>query len=103
LWAITYLIAVDKSVEEFLNKILFDAKTQNIEAQIIESKSEIFDLMYETIESDSENRVQCKDLMRNMRAEVKDIQPIKEKMEKTRSELNSIKKLRYLKKNCSLQ
>ena len=51
LWAITCLIAVDNPVEEFLNKILSDAKTQTTtEAQIIESKSEILDLMYETIE-----------------------------------------------------
>jgi rRNA maturation endonuclease Nob1 len=93
LWAITCLIAVDNPVEEFLNKILSDAKTQTTtETQILESKSEIFDLMYETIESDSETLAQVKDLMRNMRSEVKDIQPIKETMEKTRTELNSLKR-----------
>ncbi len=93
LWAITCLIAVDNPVEEFLNKILSDAKTQTTtEAKILESKSEIFDLMYETIESDSENLAQVKDLICNMRAEVKDIQPIKEKMEKTRTELTGLKR-----------
>jgi rRNA maturation endonuclease Nob1 len=93
LWAITCLIAVDNPVEEFLNKILSDAKTQTTtETQILESKSEIFDLMYETIESDSETLAQVKDLMRNMRSEVKDIQPIKETMEKTKTELNSLKR-----------
>jgi rRNA maturation endonuclease Nob1 len=93
LWAITCLIAVDNPVEEFLNKILSDAKTQSTtEAQLLESKSEIFDLMYETIESDSETLAQVKDLMRNMRTEVKDIQPIKENMEKTRTELTSLKR-----------
>ncbi len=93
LWAITCLIAFDNPVEEFLNKILSDAKTQTTtETQILESKSEIFDLMYETIESDSENLAQVKDLMRNMRTEVKDIQPIKETMEKTRTELSSLKR-----------
>jgi rRNA maturation endonuclease Nob1 len=92
-WAITCLIAVDNPVEEFLNKILSDAKTQTTtEAQLLESKSEIFDLMYETVESDSETLAQVKDLMCNMRAEVKDIQPIKETMEKTKIELNSLKK-----------
>jgi rRNA maturation endonuclease Nob1 len=92
-WAITCLIAVDNPVEEFLNKILSDAKKQTTtEAQLLESKSEIFDLMYETIESDSETLAQVKDLMRNMRAEVKDIQPIKETMEKTRTELGSLKR-----------
>jgi len=92
-WAITCLIAVDNPVEEFLNKVLSDAKKQTTtEAQLLESKSEIFDLMYETIESDSETLAQVKDLMRNMRTEVKDIQPIKETMEKTKTELTSLKK-----------
>ncbi len=92
-WAITCLIAVDNPVEEFLNKVLSDAKKQTTtEAQLLESKSEIFDLMYETIEADSETLAQVKDLMRNMRAEVKDIQPIKETMEKTKTELTSLKK-----------
>ena len=93
LWAITCLVAVDNPVEEFLNKILSDAKAQTTtEAQILESKSEIFDLMYETIESDSETLGQVKDLMRNMRAEVKDIQPIKETLEKTKTELTVMKR-----------
>ena len=93
LWGITCLIAFDNPVEAFLNKVLSDAKTQTAtEAQILESKSEIFDLMYETVESDSETLAQVKDLMRNVRAEVKDIQPIKETIEKTRIELKSVKK-----------
>jgi rRNA maturation endonuclease Nob1 len=93
MWAITCLIAYDNPVEAFLNKILSDAKQQTAtEAQVLESKSEVFDLMYETVESDSETLAQVKDLMRNMRAEVKDIQPIKETIEKTRIELISLKK-----------
>jgi hypothetical protein len=93
MWAITCLIACDNPVEAFLNKILSDAKQQTAtEAQVLESKSELFDLMYETVESDSETLAQVKDLMRNMRAEVKDIQPIKETIEKTRIELISLKK-----------
>ena len=93
LWAIACLIACDNPVEAFLNKVLSDAKQQTAtEAQVLESKSEIFDLMYETVESDSETLAQVKDLMRNVRAEVKDIQPIKETMEKTRIELSSLKK-----------
>jgi rRNA maturation endonuclease Nob1 len=93
LWGITCLIAFDNPVETFLNKVLSDAKKQTTtEAQILESKSEIFDLMYETVESDSETLAQVKDLMRNIRTEVKDIQPIKETMEKTRTEIGSLKK-----------
>ena len=93
MWAITCLIAFDNPVETFLNKVLSDAKQQTAtEAQVLESKSELFDLMYETVESDSETLAQVKDLMRNMRVEVKDIQPIKETIEKTRIELISLKK-----------
>ncbi len=80
-------------MEAFLNKILSDAKTQTTtDAQLLESKSELFDLMYETVESDSETLAQVKDLMRNIRTEVKDIQPIKATMEKTRIELSSLKR-----------
>ena len=92
-WAATCLTAFDNPLEAFLNKTIADAKQQStIEAQILESKSELFDLMYETIESDSQILAQVKDLMRNIRAEVKDIQPIKETIEKTRAELSSLKK-----------
>jgi len=93
LWAATCLIAFDNPVETFLNKILSDVKNQTTtETQVLESKSDLFDLMYETVESDSETLSQVKDLMRNIRVEVKDIQPMKETMEKTRTELGSLKK-----------
>lgn len=93
LWAATCLIAFDNPVETFLNKILSDVKNQTTtESQILESKSELFDLMYETVEADSETLAQVKDLMRNVRAEVKDIQPLKETIEKTKTELGSLRK-----------
>ena len=93
LWGITCALAFDNPVEVFLNKILSDAKKQTAtETQLIENKSELFDAMYETIESDSETLAQVKDLMRNVRVEVKDIQPIKETTEKMRIELGSLKK-----------
>ena len=42
LWAITCVMAFDNPVEEFLNKILSDAKKQTTtEAQILDSKTEI--------------------------------------------------------------
>jgi len=93
LWAATCLIAFDNPVETFLNKILSDVKNQTTtESQILESKSELFDLMYETVEADSETLAQVKDLIRNIRAEVKDIQPLKETMANTKTEVSSIKK-----------
>ncbi|MBN1358666.1 hypothetical protein JW988_07850 [Candidatus Bathyarchaeota archaeon] len=93
LWAITCLVAFDNPVETFLNKILSDVKNQSTtEAQIIESRSEVLDLIYETIEADSVTLAQVKDLMRNVRVEVRDIQPMKESMEKTKTELTTVKK-----------
>ena len=93
LWAATCLIAFDNPVETFLNKILSDVKNQTTtESQILESKSELFDLMYETVEADSETLAQVKDLIRNIRAEVKDIQPLKETMANTKTEVSNIKK-----------
>jgi rubrerythrin len=93
LWGITCLIAFDNPVETFLNQILSDAKKQiATENQTIESKSDIFDLMYETLDSNTETLAQIKDIIRNVRAEVKDIEPIKATMEKTRTELSNLKK-----------
>ena len=92
-WGITCAIAFENPVETFLNKILADAKKQtSIENETVRDKSEILDLMYETIESDNEILAQVKDLMCNVRADVKDIEPLKETMEKVRTELSSVKK-----------
>ncbi len=92
LWGLTCIIAFDNPVETFLNKILSDAKQQTVnEEQIIENKGELFDLMYETMESDSETLSQVKDLIRNVRTEVRDIAPMKESVEKTKNDLNKIR------------
>jgi rRNA maturation endonuclease Nob1 len=93
LWGITCAIAFENPVETFLNKILSDAKTQGtVEAQLLEEKSEILDAMYETIESDNKILTQVKDLMCNVRGDVKEIQPLTENMEKIKTELNDLKK-----------
>lgn len=93
LWGITCLLAFDNPVETFLNKILSDAKKQAAtETQLVENKSEIFEQLYETVDSNAEALAQVKDIVRNVRAEVKDIQPIKETMEKTRIDISSLKK-----------
>jgi tRNA(Ile2) C34 agmatinyltransferase TiaS len=93
LWGITCLIAFDNPVETFLNKILSDAKQQAAtDTQIIENKGELFEIMYETVDSNTETLAQVKDMMRNVRAEVKDIQPVKETLEKTRTEIGSLKR-----------
>lgn len=93
LWGITCAVAFENPVEVFLNKILSDAKKQGaVETQLLEDKSELLDAMFETIESDNEILAQVKDLMCNVRADVKGIQPLKENMEKIKTELNSLKK-----------
>jgi len=93
LWGITCAIAFENPMETFLNKILSDAKRQGaVETQLLEDKSEILDAMYETIESDNEILTQVKDLMCNVRADVKEIQPLTENMEKLKTELNNLKK-----------
>jgi predicted RNA-binding Zn-ribbon protein involved in translation (DUF1610 family) len=93
LWGITCAIAFENPVEAFLNKILSDAKKQNVaETQIIESKSELLDIMNETVEMNNAILAQVKDAIYNIRTEVKEIQPLKENMEKTKLELSSLKK-----------
>jgi DNA repair exonuclease SbcCD ATPase subunit len=93
LWGITCAIAFENPVESFLNKILCDAKKQStFETQTLENKSEMLDLMYETIESGNEKMSQLKDMVCNIRADVKEIEPLRESLEKTRAELVSLKR-----------
>jgi len=93
LWGITCTIAFQNPVETFLNKILSDAKKQTaVEAQLLEDKGEILDAMYETIESDNQILAQVKDLMSNVRADVKEITPLKDNIDKIKTELASLKK-----------
>ena len=93
LWGITCAVAFENPVETFLNKILSDAKKQTaVETQLLEDKSEVLDAMYETIESDNEILAQVKDLMYNVRIDVKEIQPLKESMDKMKTEFTNLKK-----------
>jgi rRNA maturation endonuclease Nob1 len=93
LWGITCAIAFENPVETFLNKILSDAKKQSaVETQLLEDKSEVLDAMYETIEADNKILAQVKDLMCNVRADVKEIQPLTDGMDKIKTELNNLRK-----------
>ena len=93
LWGITCAVAFENPVETFLNKILSDAKQQSaVETQLLEDKSEVLDAMYDTIESDNEILAQVKDLMCNVRADVKEIQPMRESMDKLKAEMSNLKK-----------
>lgn len=92
-WGITCAIALDNPMEEFLNKVLADAKKQSTaEARLVEDKSEILDAMYETIESSSEAIASLKDMMCNVRSEVKEIQPLSTAVDLVRLELSELSK-----------
>lgn len=92
-WGITCAIAFENPVETFLNKVLSDAKTQSgVENQLLENKSEILDVMFETMEASNQTLAQVKDLICNVRTEAKEIQPLKETIEKMRAELVTLKK-----------
>jgi ribosomal protein L32 len=93
LWGITCVIVFENPVEAFLNKILSDAKKQgSVESQLLEQKSEVLDMMSETIETNGELLAQVADTVHNVRAEVKDIQPIKDTVDKIKTELNGLRR-----------
>jgi rRNA maturation endonuclease Nob1 len=92
-WGITCAIAFANPMEEFLNKVLSDAKRQSMaELQIVEDKSEVFDAMYETIESSNAAIASVKDLVSNVRSEVKGIQPLATTIDLIRLELSQLTK-----------
>ena len=92
-WGITCAIAFENPVETFLNKILSDAKKQSaVETQMLENKSELLDVMNETVEMNNAILAQVKDIIYNVRTEVKEIQPLKEGIEKVRLEMSSLKR-----------
>jgi hypothetical protein len=92
-WGITCGAAFDSPVEQFLNKILSDAKKQSThEAQMVADKSEVLDAMYETIEAGNETLSHVVDIVCNVRTEVKGIQPMTLTVENIKTELGNLKK-----------
>jgi rRNA maturation endonuclease Nob1 len=92
-WGITCAIAFANPMEEFLNKVLSDAKRQSVaESQMVEDKSEMLDAMYETIESSNATIASVKDLIFNVRSEVKGIQPLTSTIDMIRLELGDLAK-----------
>jgi rRNA maturation endonuclease Nob1 len=92
-WGITCAIAFANPMEEFLNKVLNDAKRQSVaESQMVEDKSEVIDAMYETIESSNATIASVKDLVFNVRSEVKGIQPLASTIDMIRVELSDLAK-----------
>lgn len=92
-WGITCAVAFDSPVEQFLNKILSDARKQSsVEAQMVADKSEVLDAMYETMEASHETLSHVVDIVCNVRTEVKGIQPLTLTVENIRTELGNLKK-----------
>jgi hypothetical protein len=93
LWGITCIIAFDNPVELFLSKMLSEAKEENnLEVQTVEKKSELLDLMNETVLADSLLLGEIKDLTYNIRADVKEIGTLKENIERIKTEINCLKR-----------
>lgn len=93
LWGVTCAIAFENPVEKFLDSILSEAKMQGkAENQLLETKSEVLDAMFETIESSSETLAQVKDLVYNVRTDAKEIKPLRESMERIQSEITNLKR-----------
>jgi len=92
-WGITCGVAFDSHVEQFLNKVLSDAKKQStLESQTVAEKGEVLDAMYETIEASNETLSRVVDIVHNVRTEVKGIQPLAVTVENIRAELGNLKK-----------
>jgi hypothetical protein len=104
-WGITCAIAFENPVETFLNQILSDAKKQSTtESQAAETKTDMLDAMCETVESNSETLAHIRDVIFNVRTEVKQIQPLTETVEKVKTELSNLKKeLRKVEERTKLQ
>jgi hypothetical protein len=93
LWGLTCAVAFTNPVEAFLNKILSDARTQTaVEAQLLEEKGEILDVMNETTESNNQILADVKDIIYNVRTEVKGIPPLSESVEKMKAEIGTLRK-----------
>lgn len=93
LWGITCAVAFENPMEEFLNRVLSDAKKQNsVEAQLVQDRCEILDAMYETIEASNATIGSVKDLVCNVRTEVKEIHPLTATVETVRHELCELAK-----------
>jgi rubrerythrin len=93
LWGITCGIAFENPVETFLNKVLSDAKKQTaVEAQMLENKGELLDIMNETVEMNNNTLAEVKDVLYGVRTEVRELQPLRENVEKIKAELSHLKK-----------
>lgn len=92
-WAVTCVIAFENPMEQFLNMMLGDAKRQSVaESQMVADKCEVLDAMCETLELNNATIASIKDLVSNVRAEVRGIQPLAAAVDSVRTELADLAK-----------
>jgi rubrerythrin len=92
-WGLTCLVAFNNPVEALLNRTLADCQEQGeVEQQLVETHRDFFDLMYQSMEENREELGKNSDLVLNLRAEVKDMQKMRETFKETRDELTNVKK-----------
>jgi hypothetical protein len=103
-WGIACAVAFDSPVEQFLDKILSDAKKQSaVEAQTVAEKSEVLDAMYEAIEASSQTLSKVVDIIFNVRTELKGIQPLTLTVESIKTELSNVRnEVRRIEENAKL-
>jgi rubrerythrin len=92
-WGLTCTTAFDTPLEQFLKRVLSEAKNQSTaEAQTVAEKSEILDAMYETLEASQQTLSQVVDVVHSVRTEVKGIQPLSMTVANIETEMLKLKK-----------
>ncbi|MCK5628555.1 hypothetical protein KAI12_03730 [Candidatus Bathyarchaeota archaeon] len=75
-----------------MNYVISGAKeTNEVEDQVVQEKSELLDAMNETIIGSNLLLGEIKDWVCNIRAEVKEVQPLRECLEEMKLELGDVK------------
>jgi rubrerythrin len=93
MWCLTCLVAFNNPIEALLKSTLTDSQQQGeAEQQLVEAHTDFFDLMYQSMEENRQELGKHNDLILNLRAEVKDMQKMRETFRETTDELAGLKK-----------
>lgn len=92
LWGLTCRTLCQNPLDMVLNTILADTANENaLESDLINEKATLINLMNETVLVNNTLLGKIKDLSSNIRAEVKDIRPLKERLKNIDHELIELK------------
>lgn len=93
MWGLTCRAAFNNPLETLLEETQASARAQvEAEKQIIERNSDCFDLMYQTMKESKKELGRTKDLVLNLRAEIKDTQKMRKTLEKTNVAMADLEK-----------